>query len=228
MFKQSVLAVAIIIASTSANATTNLVQNGSFESMTQVPGKFFVDSYGFTLFPSSGQINDWTISGASVDNVWNTYWTPAAGYYSLDLNGSNSQATISQTLSTTVGQQYQLTFSLAGNVDGGSHIKMVQVSAGNAMQDFTFDTAGKSRTNMGWKTETLNFNATSSSTILSFKSLSTDNLYYGPVLDNVSVAAVASFAAAASAAPVPEPETYAMMLAGLGLVGFMARRKKSA
>lgn len=27
--------------------------------------------------------------------------------------------------------------------------------------------------------------------------------------------------------PVPEPEVYAMMLAGLGLVGFMSRRKKS-
>ena len=29
-------------------------------------------------------------------------------------------------------------------------------------------------------------------------------------------------------APVPEPETYAMLLAGLGLVGFMARRKAQA
>jgi hypothetical protein len=29
-----------------------------------------------------------------------------------------------------------------------------------------------------------------------------------------------------SMAPVPEPETYAMMLAGLGLLGFMARRRK--
>jgi hypothetical protein len=26
--------------------------------------------------------------------------------------------------------------------------------------------------------------------------------------------------------PVPEPETYAMMLAGLGLLGFIARRRK--
>ena len=27
---------------------------------------------------------------------------------------------------------------------------------------------------------------------------------------------------------IPEPATYALMLAGLGLVGFMARRKESA
>jgi len=32
----------------------------------------------------------------------------------------------------------------------------------------------------------------------------------------------------ATAQPVPEAETYAMMLAGLGLVGFMARRRKQA
>ena len=31
---------------------------------------------------------------------------------------------------------------------------------------------------------------------------------------------------ATTTAPIPEPETYAMMLAGLGLMGFVARRRK--
>lgn len=40
---------------------------------------------------------------------------------------------------------------------------------------------------------------------------------YGSYLDNVSVMTA-----------VPEPESYAMMLLGLGLLGFMARRKTAA
>jgi hypothetical protein len=34
--------------------------------------------------------------------------------------------------------------------------------------------------------------------------------------------------AANGVSPIPEPETYAMLLAGLGLLGFMARRPKTA
>ncbi len=37
--------------------------------------------------------------------------------------------------------------------------------------------------------------------------------------------AVLGYTLFSPAAPVPEPETYAMMLAGLGLLGFAARRK---
>jgi PEP-CTERM motif len=32
----------------------------------------------------------------------------------------------------------------------------------------------------------------------------------------------------AQTAPIPEPETYTLMLAGLGIVGFIARRRRSA
>jgi hypothetical protein len=62
--------------------------------------------------------------------------------------------------------------------------------------------------------------------------LSTTNLtagnYYLQVNGSVMSNAAGSFGGAISmAAPVPEPETYGMMLGGLGLLGFMARRRKA-
>jgi hypothetical protein len=63
--------------------------------------------------------------------------------------------------------------------------------------------------------------------------LSSDNLaagnYYLAVSGNLVSDGAGSFGGAVSmAAPVPEPETYGMMLAGLGVVGFLARRRKAA
>jgi hypothetical protein len=36
----------------------------------------------------------------------------------------------------------------------------------------------------------------------------------------------AAYLGTVSASPAPEPETYAMLLAGLGVVGFLARRRR--
>jgi hypothetical protein len=62
--------------------------------------------------------------------------------------------------------------------------------------------------------------------------LSSDNLqagdYYVMVGGNLVSDTSASFGGAVMLAPVPEPETYGMMLAGLGVLGFLARRRKQA
>jgi hypothetical protein len=63
--------------------------------------------------------------------------------------------------------------------------------------------------------------------------VSADNLaagnYYLQVSGNLVSADAASFGGAVSlAAPVPEPDTYGMMAAGLGVVGLLARRRKAA
>lgn len=54
--------------------------------------------------------------------------------------------------------------------------------------------------------------------------------YYLQVIGKINSAGAGSLSGniALKVVAVPEPETYAMLLAGLGLIGFVARRRKSA
>lgn len=62
---------------------------------------------------------------------------------------------------------------------------------------------------------------------LSAQSLAAGN-YYLQVSGTMASTGTGAFGGAAALNPVPEPETYGMMLAGLGVVGFLARRRKAA
>jgi hypothetical protein len=151
-------------------------------------------------------------------DIIGTYWQPPVpGQGSLDLDG-NSPGQISQALSGLVfGQKYALTFALSGNPDGLPTVKTVQVSINGQNQIFTFNDSGTTRPSpMNYAFESLTFTYNGSANVLSFASLdSPDPGYFGPVLGDVSVAAV------------PEPATWAMMILGFLAVGFVAYRRKS-
>jgi hypothetical protein len=123
----------------------------------------------------------------------------------VGLDGGNGESKdLWQFFNLQAGVEYVLSFDLASACNHCS----VDVSFGKA--DGTFSASGD-----GWQTYSLTFMANKTKDFLvSFANGSGRNREM--FIDNVKVAAV------------PEPETYAMMLAGLGIVGFMAKRGRSA
>jgi choice-of-anchor C domain-containing protein len=170
-----------------------------------------------TLGSTTGGLTGWTINSGSVDLIGN-YWQAQSGNQSLDLSGAAANGVISQTFNTLAGQTYGVSFWLAGNPDDTVKLKTGTVSVGNLTQNFSFDTTGKSHASMGWIEQSFSFVASGNSSTLTFAShqLNPNGTLssWGPALDNISVTAV------------PEPETYALLLAGLAMVGTVARRRK--
>ena len=202
LIKTTLVGLSLAAAASHGFASTNLVTNGSFEA-NSVPGTF--------INSTAQSISNWTVGVGNVDLV-GSLWSAASGKNSVDLNGSR-KGEIHQILTTVVGQKYQFSFELAGNFQGGTAIKDLSVNIGPSGL-YSFNTTGKSAGNMGWTTYNTTFVAVSSATVLSFASNTRGA--YGPAIDNVSVTAV------------PEPESFAMLLAGLGLMGMIARRRKVA
>jgi choice-of-anchor C domain-containing protein len=155
--------------------------NGSFETGTYVDG-----GSGFeTLSAGDTSITGWTVDAGSVDWI-GTYWPAQDPSKSIDMNGAEAGA-ISQTLATTIGNSYTVSFFLSGNPAGPPPTeKTLDVSAtGGTVGNYTYDVAGNTLTSMNWTPETYSFLATSTSTTLSF--VSTTLGAFGPAIDNVVI-----------------------------------------
>ena len=200
-----VLLAASVLATGAANAVT--ITNGSFES-----GAFSANAFD-SLNNGDASITGWSIGGNGVDWI-GSHWQASNGNRSIDLSAM-SAGSLSQSIATVVGRDYAVTFDLAGNPDGAPFLKqlVVDVNAGQS-STFNFTTGATSRPAMGWIGQSYRFTATSTTSVLTFTSLS--NTPSGPALDNVAIGAV------------PEASTWAMLIAGFGMVGAASRRRRSA
>jgi hypothetical protein len=203
---KKIIAASLLAFAAAGASATELVTNGSFEDGGAGWGS--TETVGFA--PISAYINCCGIDGSGY---------PAANGVAAAFFGWGQQTggTIFQDLTTVAGQTYTVNFSYGAI--SGSALQTMTVSASNGSSLLgSLDVGAYGTTNQAALVSPYSFTfvANSSSTHLLFSDTSATSINTDALVDRVSVTAA-----------VPEPETYAMLLAGLGLVGFAARRRKA-
>lgn len=172
-----VLLVSVLSVLSAIGLAQTVVNNRGFEEGTD-PGEAAV------LPPGSKAIEGWTVVDGSVSYVGRR-WQHAQGQRSISLPCGGG---ISQTLDTQPGQDYEVRFSMAGDPTATPPLKTVVVLFGNTKREFTFDTTGRSLTEMGWESRTWVFEATDRTSTFTF--LSPKAACSVPAVDNIRLEAV--------------------------------------
>jgi choice-of-anchor C domain-containing protein len=192
-----------------ASANPNLITNGLFQDG---GGGSFTDIGS----PNTFAMGAWTVTAGTVDWIGG-YWTAPVGY-SVDLNGENPGAITQSNIATVNGQEYQLTFYLAANPDGGrTDVKTATVTADSAIAQFTATpvASGEPTVASGWTLYSMDFTAGAGTSTVTFTG-DPNAGPYGPVVADVSLTAV------------PEPGVYGVLAIGLSGVFLFVRRDRRA
>jgi hypothetical protein len=222
---KTVVAAAVLAVATASGANAaNVLFSQDFNSLPQALGLTSVP--GFTV---TGTVDVVTSGNFSINCVGNTGAC-------LDIDGTPGPGSMTSVpIAFAAGQRVTVSFDLSGNQRGDADDIFLFNTTFGAPTDLvnfqcvsTFSCPGGNLfgiTNLGgygesltpfraWQSYAFAFTPGQSGTLqLYFGSPSADNI--GPVLDNVLVS------------QVPEPASWAMLIAGFGLVGAAARRRRT-
>ena len=160
----------------------NLITNGSFESGIYTPPGNDTMSLGV----GATNITGWTVISDTIawigpSNPWGL--TASTDDFFLDLTDYSFGAPfggVSQTIATTVGMTYQLSFDL-GSSNLWGRPSSILATAGSASATFTGDLTGG---NSDWQSFMMSFTANSASTTISLAGIGGQN-YIGLEPDSV-------------------------------------------
>jgi len=214
-----VAAASLLAASTGGSAA--LISNGSFETPIVPVG-------GFTNFlGGSVALTGWTVFGPEVSIVSGSFsengvsFPAEDGSQWLDLTGdaSNSSEGVSQPVTTTVGDRYQLSYFVGNTTGGGTFgtTSTVDVLLNGALA-FSDTNSNVSPTTLNWEQFTHSFVATGTSTTLAFRNADPPNDNSNG-LDNIVLVDLGT------APAVPEPASSLGLLA-TAIAGFALARRK--
>lgn len=191
--------------------SAELLTNGSFESATALNG----DGYCY----GCGTIEGWSgvnaLQVASNSAPWGQPGA-SAGFdasFGVQVAGIQNQYTMEQSI-TGAGGLYTLSWYDAGR--WGDEGQMYQVNFGGSTIGTFSVNAGQ-----GWSFNSFTFTAAAGAQQLAFVGV-------GSQADGTVFLDKISLTGGAAVSPVPEPESLAMMLAGLGALGGVARRQRKA
>lgn len=198
---QAGVAAVLMLGALGAQAA-NLVANGSFEADSQSAWGIHANLTAWTGGKNGIELRN-NVVGAAQDGV---------NFVELD---TTKNSKIVQKIGITSAGAYELSFWYQARPDNGSRNSNTDALGwsfagynGTVLKDWK--TAGAT----DWQQFKQTFTITQvGKKTLSFTAFGKSDGYGGSI-DNVSVSAV------------PEPETFAMLLAGLGLMGTIARRRK--
>ena len=183
-------------------ASANLLTNGSFEADLQAAGSW-------SIYPN---LTGWTGGQAGIELRNNVAGAAYDGVNFVELD-TTSNSLMAQAVGTSLGASYNLSFAYSAREGvplGSNGIEVFW----NGVSQGVFDAAG-APAGHNWNVFNLLVSGAAGSSTLQFVGVGTSDSLGG------SIDAVALNTA------VPEPETYALMLAGLGIIGFVARRRKA-
>lgn len=212
-------AIAALALSGGAQASvTDYITNNSFEDVQLTSSPFNstnpLDVPGWTKVGPNGDALLWAIgysdpSGSvAVAADGRQFVTLGCGFNSA----SCGLTSWSQTFSLPAGS-YTLQFAMAAEFFNTTQAVNVALTGGaNATQGFSADGSVPANYWRDWEAKSFAFASNGAPVTLTF---STFNLGFDVGLDDIHVLSA-----------VPEPEIYAMLMAGFGLLGFLTRRKK--